>query len=90
MEENFRFVIVGHVDHGKSTLIGRLFFDTDCLPKEKIIERIQYISEKEKLKIPSEKREEFFGKYDSRYSRIGSSTEENQMIESKKIKFGIR
>ena len=30
------------------------------LPKEKIIERLKYISEEEKLKIPSEKREEFF------------------------------
>lgn len=38
MKENFRFVIVGHVDHGKSTLIGRLFFDTGCLPEEKINE----------------------------------------------------
>lgn len=28
-------VIVGHVDHGKSTLIGRLFFDTGRLPVEK-------------------------------------------------------
>jgi len=32
------FVIVGHVDHGKSTLIGRLFFDTNSLPEEKILE----------------------------------------------------
>ncbi len=30
------------------------------LPKEKIIERLKYISEEEKLKIPSEKKEEFF------------------------------
>ena len=29
---NLKFVIVGHVDHGKSTLIGRLFFDTNSLP----------------------------------------------------------
>lgn len=36
--EHLKFVIVGHVDHGKSTLIGRLFFDTDSLPKEKIEE----------------------------------------------------
>ena len=27
-----KIVIVGHVDHGKSTLIGRLFHDTDSLP----------------------------------------------------------
>ncbi len=33
--EQLRFVIVGHVDHGKSTLIGRLFFDTDSLPPDK-------------------------------------------------------
>ena len=32
------FVIVGHVDHGKSTLIGRLLFDTDSLPPDKIEE----------------------------------------------------
>ncbi|RMF54574.1 hypothetical protein D6745_04870 [Candidatus Woesearchaeota archaeon] len=37
-KEHLKFVIVGHVDHGKSTLIGRLFFDTGCLPKEKIEE----------------------------------------------------
>jgi len=38
-------VIVGHVDHGKSTLVGRLLFDTDSLPKGKI-EAIQAMSEK--------------------------------------------
>ena len=32
------FVIVGHVDHGKSTLIGRLLYDTDSLPLDKIEE----------------------------------------------------
>ena len=37
-EEHLKFVIVGHVDHGKSTLIGRLFYDTDSLPEEKIEE----------------------------------------------------
>jgi len=31
-------VIVGHVDHGKSTLIGRLLYDTDSLPPDKIEE----------------------------------------------------
>jgi bifunctional enzyme CysN/CysC len=30
-----RFVIIGHVDHGKSTLIGRLFHDTRSLPDGK-------------------------------------------------------
>jgi sulfate adenylyltransferase large subunit len=32
------FVIVGHVDHGKSTLIGRLLYDTDSLAPDKIAE----------------------------------------------------
>ncbi len=31
-------VFVGHVDHGKSTLIGRLLLDTGSLPKEKVAE----------------------------------------------------
>ncbi|NOX97896.1 MAG: GTP-binding protein [Nitrospirae bacterium] len=35
---NLKFVIVGHVDHGKSSLIGRLFFDTNSLPPEKMQE----------------------------------------------------
>src|SRR5512136_712406 len=38
MQEHLKFVIVGHVDHGKSTLIGRLLYDTDSLPDEKIEE----------------------------------------------------
>jgi len=33
--EDLRFVIVGHVDHGKSTLIGRLLYDTESLPEDK-------------------------------------------------------
>ncbi len=35
MNDTLRIVIVGHVDHGKSTLIGRLFFDTGSLPVER-------------------------------------------------------
>lgn len=38
MQDHLKFVIVGHVDHGKSTLIGRLLYDTDSLPEEKIEE----------------------------------------------------
>lgn len=43
-EENLKLVLVGHVDHGKSTLIGRLFYDTGSLPEGKI-EEIQEICE---------------------------------------------
>jgi bifunctional enzyme CysN/CysC len=38
--QRLKIVIVGHVDHGKSTLIGRLLFDTHSLPDGKI-EQIQ-------------------------------------------------
>ena len=31
-----KIVIVGHVDHGKSTLVGRLFHDTGSLPDGKL------------------------------------------------------
>jgi len=31
-----RVVFTGHVDHGKSTLIGRILYDTDSLPEGKI------------------------------------------------------
>ena len=33
--EFLKTVIVGHVDHGKSTLVGRLFYDTGSLPEGK-------------------------------------------------------
>ncbi|UCD85218.1 MAG: GTP-binding protein [Deltaproteobacteria bacterium] len=35
---NLKFVIVGHIDHGKSTLIGRLLYDTDSLQPDKVEE----------------------------------------------------
>lgn len=35
LTDTLRIVIVGHVDHGKSTLIGRLFYDTGSLPEER-------------------------------------------------------
>lgn len=34
--ERFNLVVVGHVDHGKSTVIGRLLADTGSLPQGKI------------------------------------------------------
>ena len=37
-KNSLKFVIVGHVDHGKSTLIGRLLFDTDSLPPDRMEE----------------------------------------------------
>ena len=46
LAEQLKIVIVGHVDHGKSTLIGRLFHDTGSLPEGKL----------EKIKVSCEKR----------------------------------
>lgn len=34
--DNMNIVIVGHVDHGKSTVIGRMLADTNSLPEGKI------------------------------------------------------
>lgn len=39
-DEKMNIVVTGHVDHGKSTVIGRLLADTDSLPKGKL-EQIQ-------------------------------------------------
>ncbi len=36
MKERMNIVIVGHVDHGKSTLVGRLLVDTGSLPKGRL------------------------------------------------------
>lgn len=42
IRDRMNIVIVGHVDHGKSTLLGRLYADTGTLPEGKI-EKIQAI-----------------------------------------------
>lgn len=43
--EQLKIVIVGHVDHGKSTLVGRLFHDTGSLPDGKV-EKIKQACER--------------------------------------------
>ena len=45
---NFKIVVVGHVDHGKSTIIGRLLADTGSLPDGKL-DQIKISSEKRRL-----------------------------------------
>ena len=45
-QDTLKLVIVGSIDHGKSTLIGRLFHDTDSLPEGKL-EELQRASEAE-------------------------------------------
>lgn len=41
--EQLKIVIVGHVDHGKSTFVGRLFHDTGRLPEGKL-EQLQQVA----------------------------------------------
>jgi len=45
-----RVVFVGHVDHGKSTLIGRIFYDTKSLPDGKV-EQIQAACKEEGMEF---------------------------------------
>jgi bifunctional enzyme CysN/CysC len=45
-----KIVIVGHVDHGKSTLIGRLLYDTDSLPPGKV-EELEAVSARRGMAI---------------------------------------
>jgi bifunctional enzyme CysN/CysC len=43
--EQLKIVIVGHVDHGKSTFVGRLFHDTGSLAEGKL-EQLQKVAER--------------------------------------------
>ena len=43
--EQLKIVIVGHVDHGKSTFVGRLLHDTGSLPEGKF-EQLQAVAER--------------------------------------------
>lgn len=43
VREQLKIVIVGHVDHGKSTFVGRLFHDTGSLPEGKL-EQLQQVA----------------------------------------------
>ena len=45
-----KLVVVGHVDHGKSTLIGRLLYDTDSLPEGKL-EELKVISQRRGMSL---------------------------------------
>ena len=47
---NVNVVIVGHVDHGKSTLIGRLLYDSDSITEGRI-EEIQKLAEEYKRRF---------------------------------------
>src|SRR5438045_5403449 len=49
-ETTLRVVFVGHVDHGKSTLIGRILADTKSLPDGKI-EQAQAASKEEGMEF---------------------------------------
>lgn len=42
-KEKLKIVVVGHVDHGKSTVIGRLLYDTNSLP-EGAVEKVKKIA----------------------------------------------
>ncbi len=50
VQQPLHIVIVGHVDHGKSSLIGRLLHDTDSLPEGKL-EALKAMSERRGMPI---------------------------------------
>lgn len=74
--EQLKIVIVGHVDHGKSTLVGRLFHDTGSLPEGKF----------EKIKASCEKRGMPF-EYAFLMDGLQSERDQNITIETAQIWF---
>jgi bifunctional enzyme CysN/CysC len=74
--EQLKIVIVGHVDHGKSTLVGRLFHDTGSLPDGKF----------EKIKASCEKRGMPF-EYAFLMDGLQSERDQNITIETAQIWF---
>jgi len=50
MKMNVNVVLVGHVDHGKSTLIGRLLYDSESIKDERVDE-IQKLAEEYKRRF---------------------------------------
>lgn len=49
-KESLKIVVVGHVDDGKSTLIGRLLYETDSFPEGKL-EEIKAVSLKRNMPL---------------------------------------
>lgn len=79
MEQTFKLVFVGHVDHGKSTLIGRLLADTNAL-MEGVIERIE--------KICKERGKEF--EYAFVVDTLQEEQEQGITIDTTKIEFSTK
>jgi len=48
IEQEIRLVVTGHVDHGKSTIIGRLLVDTNSLPDGKLASVKEFCERKSK------------------------------------------